>query len=165
MDVALLLVRIIVGLYFAAHGSQKLLGWFGGPGLVNAGGFFEQLGFRPGRPFALLASVGELAAGLLIFLGLGGALGPVLLVMVMLVAIFSVHVPKGWFAQNGGVEMNLLYIAGGLALAFGGYGAYSLDRVFGLNVLSDPMQIWIALAVAAVLAALNLLARRVPKAE
>lgn len=165
MNAALLLVRIIVGLYLAAHGSQKLLGWFGGPGLVNAGGFFEQLGFRPGRLFALLASAGELAAGLLIFLGLGGALGPVLLVMIMLVAIFSVHAPKGWFAQNGGVEMNLLYIAPAIALAFGGYGAYSLDRTFGVSVLTEPLQIWVALAVAAVLAALNLLARRVPKAD
>ncbi len=164
VDIALLFVRIILGLYFAAHGSQKLFGWFGGPGLANAGGFFEQLGFRPGRLFALLAALSELTAGLLIFFGLGGALGPALLVMVMLVALFTVHVSKGWFAQNGGVELNLLYIAGGLALAFAGYGAYSLDRALGLNVLTGSAQIWAALAIAAVLAVLNLLSRRVPKA-
>ncbi len=165
VDVALFLVRIVVGLYFAAHGLQKLLGWFDGAGFVKTAGFFEQLGFRPARLFALLAALGEVVAGLLIVLGLGGALGPVLLVMVMLVAMFTVHASKGWLAQNGGVEMNLLYIAAGLALAFGGYGAYSLDRVLGLYVLNEPTQIWMALAVAAVLAGLNLLARRGPKAE
>jgi putative oxidoreductase len=59
MDTGLLLARVVVGLVMAAHGSQKLFGWFGGYGLAGTGGFFEQLGFRPGRFFAMAAGTSE----------------------------------------------------------------------------------------------------------
>ena len=98
MDIALLVVRAILGLGIAAHGAQKLFGWFGGYGLAGTGGFFEGIGFRPGRAFALLAGLGEFGGGLLTLLGLGGALGPALIVLVMLTAIFTVHVKNGFFA-------------------------------------------------------------------
>src|SRR5208283_2121385 len=93
VDIAFLAVRLLVGLAMAAHGSQKLFGWFGGYGLAGTGGFFESLGFRPGKLFALLAGLGEIGSGILIAFGLGGAIGPALLVMVMIVAIVSVHLP------------------------------------------------------------------------
>jgi putative oxidoreductase len=160
VDIAFLAVRLVVGLAMAAHGSQKLFGWFGGYGLAGTGGFFEGLGFRPGELFAAMAGLGELASGLLIAAGLGGAIGPALLVLVMLVAIVSVHLPKGFWAQNGGYELNTIYIAAAVALAFGGFGAISLDRVVGLTFLNQPSYAWSALAAAAVLAGLNLLARR-----
>ena len=160
MDIALLIVRLIIGLGMAAHGTQKLFGWFGGYGLAGTGGFFEGLGFKPGKLFAASASLAEIGSGLLITLGIGGALGPALLVMVMLVAIATVHISKGFFVTNGGWELNAAYISVALMLAFTGYGAYSLDRVLGLNILTDPRQAWIALGAAVVLALLNLLARR-----
>jgi putative oxidoreductase len=160
MDIALLIVRLVIGLGIAAHGAQKLFGWFGGYGLVGTGGFFEGLGFKPGKFFAAAAGLGEIGSGLLIAAGIGGALGPALLVMVMLVAIASVHITKGFFAQNGGWELNAAYISAALIVAFTGFGAYSLDRVLGLNLLTDPRQVWIALGAAVVLALLNLLARR-----
>ena len=100
MDAALLFVRLVVGLSLAAHGAQKF-GLFGGYGLAATGGFFENLGFRPGRIFALFAGLGEVGGGLLTALGLFGALGPATIVMVMLVAIFSVHISKGFFVTNG----------------------------------------------------------------
>jgi putative oxidoreductase len=159
MDIALLVVRLIIGLGIAAHGSQKLFGWFGGYGLAGTGGFFEGLGFKPGKLFAGLAGLGEVGSGLLIALGIGGAFGPAVLVMVMLVAIFTVHIDKGFFTPAGW-ELNAAYISSALLLAFAGFGAYSLDRVLGLGVLVEPRQVWIALGAAVLLALLNLLARR-----
>lgn len=160
VSVAFLIVRLILGLGLMAHGTQKLFGWFGGHGLAGTGGFFEGLGFRPGTAFALMAGLGETIGGLLTVLGLGGALGPVLIVVVMLVAILSVHVDKGFFSQNGGWELPATNIAVAIAIAFGGNGLYSLDNALGLNFLTDPIQVWYALAAAVIAAALTLLARR-----
>src|SRR5437588_11717728 len=55
MDIGLLLLRLTTGLTLAAHGAQKLFGWFGGPGLGSTAQFFEVLGFPPGRRHALMA--------------------------------------------------------------------------------------------------------------
>ena len=75
VSVGLLVLRLVVGLVMAAHGSQKLFGWFGGHGLAGTGGFFEMIGFKPGRFFALLAGTTEVVSGLLIAAGfLGGIL-------------------------------------------------------------------------------------------
>ena len=73
MEIALplLIVRLVVGLGFAAHGAQKLFGWFGGYGLAGTGGFFETVGFKPGKLFAGAAGVGEVLGGLLLALGVG----------------------------------------------------------------------------------------------
>ena len=70
MDIGLLVLRLAVGLTMAAHGGQKLFGWFGGYGLGGTGGFLESLGFRPGRVHAALAGTSEFVGGLLIALGL-----------------------------------------------------------------------------------------------
>jgi putative oxidoreductase len=164
MDVAFLIVRLIVGLALAAHGAQKLFGWFGGPGLRATAGAFENLGFRPGIIFAWMAGLGEAGGGLLTLLGLGGALGPVLIVLVMIVAVGAVHISKGFFVSNGGWELNAAYVAGALAIAFAGNGAYSLDSAFHLTFLTQPGQIWLAFAAAAIVALFNLLARRPVKA-
>src|ERR1700678_105254 len=120
MDAALLFVRLVVGLAMAAHAAQKLFGWFGGYGLAGTGGVFEGVGFRPGRGFAVFPGLGELGGGLLMVLGLGGALGPALIVMVMLVAMFTVHISKGFFITNGGWELNASYIASAVAVAYAG---------------------------------------------
>src|SRR5215218_10580670 len=91
LGLGLLVGRLVLGLLMAAHGSQKLFGWFGGYGLNATGEFFVQLGFRPGRLFALAASVGEVASGLLVALGVLGPIGPALMLSVMIVAAVSVH--------------------------------------------------------------------------
>jgi putative oxidoreductase len=162
MDIAFLVIRIIIGLGLAAHGAQKLFGWFGGYGLAGTGGFFESIGFRPGRLFAFAAGFGEMAGGLLTFLGLGGPIGPALMVLVMLTAILAVHLGKGFFTDKGGPELPLLYLAGALAVAFAGAGAYSLDSVFGIALLTTGAQVWYALGAAVVIALLNVAARRAP---
>ena len=160
MDIALLIVRLIIGLGMAAHGAQKLFGWFGGGGIAGTAGFMESLGFRPSKAFATLAGLGEFGSGLLIALGLLGALGPALLVVVMITAVASVHISKGFFVGKGGWELNAVYVAGAIGLAFTGFGFYSLDRVFGLTFLTDPTQVWIALGVAVVIGLINLTIRR-----
>ena len=160
MSIAFFLIRLFLGVAIAAHGTQKLFGWFGGYGLAGTGGFFESIGFRPGRTFAILASTGEIAAGLLTIFGLGGALGPALVVMVMLVAILTVHAANGFFQTNNGWELNGFYIATAAAIAYAGNGSISLDSLVGLTVLTGPTQATIALAAAVVFALLNLAARR-----
>src|SRR5512132_262636 len=109
MDQGLLLARLVLGLLMAAHGAQKLFGWFGGYGLSGTGGFMESLGFRPGRLFAFAAGAGEAIGGLLVALGLFGAAGPALVLSTMIVAAVAVHLQHGLFAQANGIELPLLY--------------------------------------------------------
>src|ERR1051326_3975018 len=101
----LLVARLVFGLSLAAHGSQKLFGWFGGYGLAGTGGFFEQLGYRPGKAFAALAGLAEFGGGLFIALGLLGPVGAALTISVMIVAAVTVHLAKGFFASAGGYEL------------------------------------------------------------
>jgi len=145
MDTGILIARLVVGLVMAAHGSQKLFGWFGGYGIAGTGGFFESLGFRPGRFFAMAAGASEVIGGLLVALGLLGPLGPALIIAVMIVAIATVHWPHGLFAQNNGFELPLLYIAAAAAIALIGNGAYSLDAALGLSW--RPEVVWTMLAL------------------
>src|SRR5436309_15016709 len=105
MDAGLLVARVVFGLVIAAHGSQKLFGWFGGYGLAGTGGFFESLGFRPGRFFAALAGAGELFGGLLVALGLLGPVGPGLVPSVMIVAVVTVQRPQWLIAAPNWIGM------------------------------------------------------------
>src|SRR3982074_1691148 len=127
MEIALplLIVRLVVGLGFAAHGAQKLFGWFGGYGLAGTGGFFESVGFKPGKLFAGAAGAAELLGGLLLALGLGGPIASMLIISVMAVAILAIHLKSGFFSPNG-IELPLLYSALAVTFAFVGFGAYSV---------------------------------------
>jgi putative oxidoreductase len=160
MDTGLLIARLMLGLALGAHGAQKLFGWFGGHGLRGTGGFFDSLGFRPGRLFALAAGLGEMGGGLLTAVGLFGPVGPALIILVMLVAMVSVHWSHGFFASSQGIELPLLYLTAALALAFAGTGTYSVDALVGVPTHPQPATAWIAIAVAAGLALANLALRR-----
>src|SRR3977135_3176035 len=100
MDTGLFLLRVVIGSLMAAHGAQKLLGWFGGYGLAGTGGFLEAIGFRPGPLFATAAAGSEVVGGVLVALGLFGPIGPALMLSVMIVAAFSVHWEHGLFAMS-----------------------------------------------------------------
>jgi putative oxidoreductase len=156
----LILVRLVVGPLMALHGAQKLFGWFGGYGPAGTGGYFEQLGFRPGRLFALAAGLGELTSGLLVALGFLGPLGPALMISVMLVAMMTAHAGKGLFAATNGVELPLLYAAAAATLVLIGPGAWSLDGLFGLTAYWTPQIRVVALLVGIAGALGNLVVRR-----
>ena len=164
VSAGLLLARLVLGLLMAAHGAQKLFGWFGGHGLAGTGGYFDSLGFRPGRVFALAAGLAEVGGGLLVALGFLGPVGAALIVSVMIVAALAVHRSGGLFAMNNGIEVPLLYAAGAFALALTGPGAYSVDALLGLGSLSSPAVAGTALAVGVVGGIVNLFARRAPVA-
>jgi putative oxidoreductase len=163
MDTGLLLARLVIGPLMAAHGAQKLFGWFGGYGLTGTAGFFEGLGFRPGRLFAATAAATEIVGGVLVALGLLGPIGPALMVSVMVVAALTVHWPNV-FAQSNGIEVPLLYATAAGSLALTGYGAYSLDTALGLSALWTPTLTWVALAIG-VLGGLANLGLRRPAAQ
>ncbi len=159
-DLGLFASRLAIGLGMAAHGAQKAFGWFDGPGPEGAAGFLGSLGFKPGETYATATSYSELGSGLLIALGLGGPLGPAATISTMIVAAESVHKPNGFFAAKNGVEVNVLYSAGALALASAGYGALSLDALFGLDEkLQHPVVTTLAIA-GAIAAAYVILGRR-----
>src|SRR5207302_9930817 len=160
MDAGLLVARTVFGLVMAAHGSQKLFAWFGGYGLAGTGGFFESLGFRPGRFFAALAGAGELFGGLLVALGFLGPVGPALVLSVMIVAAATVHWHHGLFAASNGIEVPLLYGAAATALALTGPGQYSVDGLLRLTPVWTPAVALAALVVGVLGALANLAIRR-----
>lgn len=146
-SIGLLIARVVIGLLMAAHGTQKLFGWLGGYGLQKTGEFFAQLGFRPGRAFAAAASLGEIAGGLLVALGLLGPIGPALVISVMIVAAITVHWGQGLFATTNGIEVPLLYAAAAFGLALTGPGPLSLDVWLGITDLWTPAATWTVLAL------------------
>ena len=128
-SIGLLVLRLVLGLVLAAHGSQKLFGWFGGHGIKGTGGWMESIGIKPGAVFATFAGLGEFLGGLGVALGLLTPLAAAGIIIVMLVAITSVHIQKGLWNSDGGYEYPLLVIAGALALALTGPGSISLDAI------------------------------------
>jgi len=160
LSLGILIARLVLGLLMAAHGSQKLFGWFGGHGLAGTGGFFESLGFRPGRLFATVAALTEVGSGLLTAVGFLGPVGPALMLSVMIVAAVTVHLPHGVFAASNGIEVPLLYGVGAIALALTGPGLFSLDALVGLTPLWTPALALVALAVGIVGGIGNLAYRR-----
>src|SRR5690242_2794558 len=128
MELALLVLRVVVGLLFVGHGAQKLFGVMGGHGLQGTGGFFESLGLKPGKLHAFNAGAAEFAGGALLALGLLTPIGALLLIGTMTVAIAMVHFQKGLWVTNGGYEYNLVLMAVAFALAGIGPGKWSLDN-------------------------------------
>lgn len=134
MALGLLIIRLAIGLTLAAHGAQKLFGMFGGHGIAGTAGFFDAIGFRPGKPLALVAGVGEVGGGLALALGLLTPFAAAVVVATMIVAMLGVHLEKGFFAQNGGYEFALVMALSATGVAFAGPGALSLDALLGVSL-------------------------------
>ena len=129
-DLGPLALRVGVGGNLVAHGAQKLFGWFGGTGLQETGAMFEQLGFRPGKPNAIAAGLGEAGGGALLALGLGTPGAGAAVAGTMIVAS-SMHVDSGFFNSKGGFEYPAVLGLSAAALALTGPGTLSLDHVLG----------------------------------
>src|SRR3954470_8892533 len=132
MNVALLVLRIVVGALFFGHGSQKLFGWFRGHGLKGTAGFFEGVGTMPASLLAFLAGLAELSGGLLLGIGLFVPIAALLLAAVMATATATVHWKNGIWSTDGGFEFPLVMTTVAFSVAALGPGTISLDNAFGL---------------------------------
>jgi putative oxidoreductase len=121
-------LRIPAGIIFAAHGAQKLFGWFGGYGLEGTGQWMDSIGLAPGYLMALLAGGAEFFGGLALIAGLVVRPVAAALAVAMIVAIFTVHADQGLFVAKNGYEFALALLAIAVALLFSGAGRGSLDR-------------------------------------
>jgi putative oxidoreductase len=136
VDAGLVLLRLVVGLTFAAHGAQKAFGWWGGPGWDRWRGAVDSMGFRPPRLFAAISTGIELLGGLCLALGLLTPLAAAALLAQSAVIIVKVHAPKGFFNTQGGIEFPLALAITTFVIGFVGPGGASLDAAagFGLTV-------------------------------
>jgi putative oxidoreductase len=134
MDTGLLILRVVVGLLLAGHGSQKLFGWFGGHGIEGTGGFFHGLGYRPGKRWAVVAGMSEFGGGVLLALGLLTPLAAAAIIGTMFNAVTSVHAKNGPWVSDGGWEYTLVIAASATTAAFAGPGAASLDNALGWDL-------------------------------
>lgn len=124
-----LALRLPLGIIFAAHGAQKLFGWFGGYGLQGTGQWMESIGLGPGVLMAALSGSAEFFGGLALILGLLTRPAALVLAVTMLVAIFTVHFSNGLFMSNNGYEFGLALLAGAVSLLISGGGRASVDRL------------------------------------
>ena len=129
--VAALVLRVPVGIVLAAHGAQKLFGWFGGYGLEGTGQWMASIGLEPGYLMALLAGSAEFFGGLALVLGLLTRPAAAISALTMLVAIFSTHISHGLFLTNNGYEYALVLLAATAALTIQGGGALAADTWLG----------------------------------
>jgi len=131
-DVALTMLRVVLGVVFFAHGAQKMLGWFGGYGFHGTMGAFTQMGMPAALAFLIICT--EFFGGLGLIVGLLTRIAALGIGGLMVGAIFMVHLPNGFFmnwmgTQKGeGFEYHLLALAMAGALLLRGAGAFSLDR-------------------------------------
>ncbi len=148
-DVGLLLLRLGTGGVLAAHGSQKLFGWFGGGGVSGTAEFMESMGYVPGKPSAVASGLAEAGGGTLLALGLATPMAGAAAAGGMAGAA-AVHAPNGFFAQGGGLELPATLAMIATSIAVLGPGRLSLDHVLGHTLNRDWM---VPAALAAVAAA------------
>lgn len=134
MKVAWMAARLLIGGLFIGHGTQKLMGWFGGPGIEGTEGMMKSLEMHPPRANALAAGVSETTGGTLLAAGLLTPLASATLTGTMITAIRKVHWSNGPWVASGGYEYNLVLIAALLALAESGPGDLSADAALGLKL-------------------------------
>jgi putative oxidoreductase len=147
----LFILRAAIGLTFAAHGAQKVFGWWGGPGLAGWRGAIEQMGFQPARIFAPLSALVELVGGIVLAIGLLTPFMTAVLVAQTVVIIGQVHWGNGFFNTRSGIEFPLLLGLIAVAVGLAGPGAISLDALLGLT---QPAALRVGLLVAGALVGL-----------
>ncbi|MET8748944.1 DoxX family protein [Streptomyces sp. NPDC004667] len=158
-DAGLLLLRVVLGLTVAAHGVQKLFGWFDGGGITGTGQFFTASGYPAGETMAVVAGLTETLGGLALAVGLLTPLAGAAVLGTMINAA-AVHGTGAFFAPKG-MEYELLLAVAAAALTLTGPGRFAVDRLLPVPALrTHRLAVGAgALALAVVLAAVTLLAR------
>ncbi|GAA4788246.1 DoxX family membrane protein [Streptomyces ziwulingensis] len=146
-DLGLLLLRLGTGGVLAAHGAQKLLGWFGGGGIEGTAQAMEAMGYVPGKTSAVMAGAAEAGGGLLLAMGLATPAAGAAAAGAMAGAA-AVHAPNGFFAQEGGYEYAATLALTAAGLAVSGPGSLSLDAALG-HAVNRNWMVPVALAVTA----------------
>jgi len=165
-DIALLILRVVIGGVVIPHGLLKF-GLVGkGGSIAGVAGWFNSMGLRPGIFWAYVAALAEAGGGLLTVLGLGGPIGPGVLAGDLVVVTIVAHAPQGFWAGGGkvGWEFPLPLAAGGLAIALAGNGAYSLDRLLGLAYPDWLLPVWLVVVAVGAALALGMRSMQAPKA-
>jgi putative oxidoreductase len=132
LGLGLLILRLVAGLTIAAHGAQKLFGWFGGAGFTKTAQGLQKQGFNPAWFWTSLVILGEFGGGLSVAFGFLTPLGAAGIFSTMLMAIFKSHWKNGFWNSKRGLEFPLALLAMGLAIGLIGPGSYSLDALFGI---------------------------------
>lgn len=132
-------LRVGAGAIFAAHGAQKLFGWYGGYGLEATASWMASIGLEPGMLMAALAGGVEFFGGLLLIVGLLVRPVALLLAATMVVAIVSVHLQNGFFLANNGYEFGLALLVISVGLAVRGAGSLSADRALQSRLTSQAI--------------------------
>ena len=125
-DFILLSLRIFLGIIFIAHGSQKLFGILSGRGISGTISMVESMGFFLPGFLAWILALSEFLGGLGITLGILPRTSAFLISIIMLVAIFSIHVENGFFNKNGGIEFPLLLLVVAFTIFNAGAGKYAI---------------------------------------
>ncbi len=152
---SLVLIRVVIGLLFIGHATQKLFGWFGGDGLAKFTESLAKLGIQPAPLWALLEAASELAGGTLLVLGLFTPIAAALIIGGHARGDRRVHAPNELWSQQGGFEYNLVLIRILLVIGFVGLGLYSLDRRLPF-ALPRPWTLAFALLITLAVSALAL---------
>ena len=166
LDLALLLLRVVIGGIVMPHGLLKL-GLVGkGGSIPGVAGWFNSMGLRPGLFWAYVAVLAEAGGGLLTVLGLGGPIGPGVLAADLVVVTIVAHWPQGFWAGGGkvGWEFPVPLAAGALAIALAGNGQWSLDRLLGLVYPDWLLPAWLVLMAVGIVLALAIRSMRAPEA-
>jgi len=129
-DLAILVLRLGLGIMFAAHGAQKALGLFSGPGIAGFSKMLSGMGFTPAIFWAYLAANTELIGGLFLILGICVRSSAVMLLILISVAALKVHLAKGFFLSGGGFEYAFIIAVICIALIFLGAGKFAIIRKF-----------------------------------
>jgi putative oxidoreductase len=130
---AILILRVFLGVAFVMHGSQKVFGAFGGPGIAGVTGMLSKMGMEPSQILAWVLSLTEFVGGVCIILGFLTRFWAVGLVIDMSVAVFKVHLANGFFASRNGFELPMAFGVMALVILLTGPGSVSIDRAAGIE--------------------------------
>jgi putative oxidoreductase len=158
----MLILRLVVGIIFAAHGAQKAFGWWNGPGYRGWESAMNRMGLRPAPVWSTLSTGVELVGGLALAIGFLTPIAAALLVAQSLVIVLRAHWAAGFWNANRGFEFPLSLLGGTVAILFVGPGDWSIDALLPTGFAYASLVRW---GVAAISVVVALIVVAIPKPE